>query len=215
MGQQRTQNNRGSVQKPNQRPVADIAWHITSVVGAVVELELDAAPDRLVLQSSPSFTGDDPPQSATSATLVGTVLTLTFPAGPQPGSMIGLASTMPGVRSNIGAYLAAGRQVTPAPVVPPPATPTVPWSLSAPTGATVDIIFNISPNIYCAVALDQFSAPSLNYPTAVAISVTQSGITLTFLETVPSGAIINVSPLALTNGAAGLSVLETGAQVVP
>lgn len=213
MPQQRTQNNRGQVQLPNRRPIPDMTWSVTGVTGSILTISIDADPARISLQSEPQFFCSSPAQTPQSVTLVGTTLSVTFPSAPTPGAAIELPSTSPGVRSDLGAYLAAGRYLTP---IPPPAPPPVPVSawVASITGSNSITIAQAAGGAESIVFdMAQFTTTSAWGPVTSAI-VSSSGIVLSTASPVSMGDDLTVSGLGLTNGNAGLTVLGPGTVIL-
>lgn len=213
MSQQRTQNNRGQVQLPNRRPISDLTWSVTGVTGSILTISIDADPARIFLQSEPQFSCDSPAQTPQAVTLAGTTLSVTFPAAPNPGAAIELPSTSPGVRSDLGAYLAAGRYLTP---IPPPAPPPVPASawVASITGSNSITIAQASGGAESIVFdMAQFTTTS-TWGAVLSATVQSTGIVLTTTGSPSAGDDLTVSALSLTNGTAGLTVLAPGTVIL-
>lgn len=214
MRQQRTQNNRGSLQTPNLRPVADMAWRITGLSGADVELTIEQPSDRLFLQSTPPFVGASPPQQASAAVLVGNVLTVTFPAQPDAGSTISLESTTPGVRSKLGAYMAAGVAEITVPPSPPTPIRQVPWILGTVVGpfAQLDLTVSTETGLNCALDTIVVQAGA----TAVQqVLITPGRVEITCSAPLVSGDTIELLDSLLTSGTATACALTPQTVVVP
>jgi len=191
-----------------------MTWRIDTVVGPVVTLVIDADPARIVLQSIPPFTGSSPAQVATGAVLVGASLELTFPAAPDPGTLIQLESAQPGVRSNLGAYLAAGAALTPVPVPVPPAVTELPWTIGVVIGSAISLDFTGGPQLLTLASPSLFTTDAPG-SFATEVKVTNLAVEVTFSVAPLTGDSITVADAGLTNGSAGLLVLQPDTQVVP
>lgn len=211
--QQRTVNNRGSLQPANVRPIADMAWTIASVVGNVVTVTIDSDPARLFMQSVPPFRGEAPAQAVASAILTGNSLELTFPGAPDGGSAIEILSAQPGIRNNLGAYLAAGRQLTPVPVVAPPDVTAATWVIDGVAAGYIQMSATLGVGEVLLVGEGVFAVTSGTF-VPDALQIQGAVMRLTGMGTALPGDTVEVVTLGLTNGMASLRVLEAKTEVV-
>lgn len=126
---------------PNVRPAADLSWSITGAVGAIVSIEVQDPIGELSLVAQPEFRCTETNDAATSTTLAGAVMSVTFPSAPPADFHISLPALNQGLRSSSGCYLAGGSQH----FVPAATPPRSAFSRTGVSGSpTADVTINIA-----------------------------------------------------------------------
>lgn len=126
---------------PNVRPAADLSWSITGAVGTVVSIEVQDPIGELSLVGPPDFRCTETNDAATSTTLAGAVMSVTFPSAPPADFHISLPALNQGLRSSSGCYLAGGSQH----FVPAATPPRSAFSRTGVSGSpTADVTVNVA-----------------------------------------------------------------------
>ena len=141
MRQQRTDNARGRVQRPNIRPIPDITWLIVSAGVHECRILLGVPNTDVHLQGIPQMVYGTDGSTPESATIDTNYLHLNYASTIVTPCYFFLPAADPAIRSNVGAFLATAQPVITVPAQPVQPEQPLDWSIGSVVGYGVNIIF--------------------------------------------------------------------------
>lgn len=211
--QQRTNNARGTLPIRTDYGSPGLPWTVVSVVGAVITIAVTAPPSGLSINGIPHFRRSDNGQIPIGVVESAGIFAFTFGTPlPATGQVI-YPCKDPYVRGPQGQYMNA--DVVELSVLNPP-VPTVEqdWAYNSTIGSTIvlDIAAPLPGIVLLGPEMFDINAHSLN---CIAARSDGAQVFLDFGGIPTSGDVITVSPVGLTGGDAGVTVMKARSAVIP